>query len=124
VFLEYALWLGKAGRTILFWSFVLVELGLFFRFILIPLSRLFKLSGGINYEQASRIIGKHFPEVSDKLLNVLQLKHKGQESELLLAGIDQKAAELRPVPFNFAIDFRKNLKYARYTAIPVLIILA
>lgn len=123
VFLEYALWLGQTGRTILFWSFIVVELALFFRFILIPLARLFKLSKGIDFEQASSIIGKHFPEVNDKLLNVLQLKQSGKESELLLAGIDQKAAELRPIPFNFAIDFRKNLKYTKYAAIPVLVIL-
>lgn len=124
VFLEYFFWMGKTVRALLFWSFVAVGIGLFVKFIAIPLFRLFKLSKGIGYEKASSIIGNHFPEVSDKLLNVLQLKQQGGNSDLLLASIDQKAARLKPVPFNIAIDFKGNLKYAKYAAIPVLVVLA
>ena len=72
--LEHFLWLEPTGRQILFWSFVLVEVLLFMKFIVIPLLKLFKVSKGIVYAQASRIIGNHFPEVQDKLLNLLQLK--------------------------------------------------
>ncbi len=124
VSLEYFFWLGKIGRTILFWSFIAVEIGFFVKFILIPIFRLFKLSKGINLEMASTIIGNHFPEVSDKLLNVLQLKQQGGNSELILAGIDQKAAELKPVPFQFAVNFRGNLKYLKFAIIPILVVLA
>ena len=121
--LEYFFWLSSTGRQILFWSFVLVEVLLFFRFIIFPLLKLFKLSKGLDYAQASRIIGAHFPEVSDKLLNLLQLKENSQQSELLLAGIDQKALELKPVPFRLAVDFKSNLPFLKYAAIPVLVIL-
>lgn len=124
LFIEYILWLNTLGRTILFWSFVLVEAFLFGRFIVYPLLKLFKISGGIDYAQASVIIGQHFPEVSDKLLNVLQLKNDTDQTELLLAGIEQKANELRPVPFSMAINFKKNLPLLRFAAIPVIIILA
>ena len=42
--IEYFLWLSPTGRTILFWSFVLVEFGLFVRFIAFTLySSLFSL---------------------------------------------------------------------------------
>ncbi|MGE4346804.1 MAG: hypothetical protein AB7D46_05240 [Flavobacteriaceae bacterium] len=37
LFIEYFLWLKPAGRTILFWLFVGVELFLFLRFICFPL---------------------------------------------------------------------------------------
>lgn len=124
VSLEYFFWLGQIGRSILFWSFIVVEVGLFVKFIIIPLFRLFKLSKGIDLETASTMIGNHFPEVSDKLLNVLQLKKQGGNSELVMAGIDQKAAELKPVPFQFAINFKGNLKYVKFAIIPVLVILA
>ncbi|MDX1471584.1 MAG: hypothetical protein R3213_08825, partial [Flavobacteriaceae bacterium] len=120
---EYFLWLNPTSRTILFWSFVVVELALFIKFILLPLFKLFKLQKGIGYFEASHLIGKHFPEVNDKLLNVLQLKNHTQESELLLASINQKSAELTPVPFKLAIDFKKNAKYLKYAAIPVIIVL-
>ncbi|SHI67826.1 hypothetical protein SAMN04488096_103282 [Mesonia phycicola] len=123
---EYFFWLNTLGRKILFWLFVGVEVALFGRFILYPLAKLFKISKGINYEQASKIIGNHFPEVNDKLLNILQL-HKNAnttDSELLLASINQKSLELKPVPFQIAVNFKSNLKYVKYAIIPVFIFIA
>lgn len=122
---EYFFWLDKAGRLLLFWLFILVETLLFLRFVLYPFLKLIKLSRGIDYDQAARIIGNHFKEVDDKLLNILQLKKEAEqeESELLLAGIDQKAEELQPIPFQIAIDFKLNLKYLKYAILPVLILI-
>src|SRR5690606_29217659 len=120
---EYYLWLSSAGRAVLFWSFVVVEVFLFARFIAFPLAKLFRLQKGIDYFQASKIIGNHFPEVNDKLLNVLQLKQNSEQSELLLASIEQKSNELQPVPFVNAVNFKKNAKYLKYAAIPVLLYL-
>ncbi len=119
---ENFLWLSPTARTILFWLFIVVELSLFFKFIAIPLAHLFKLKKGIDNNQASKIIGSHFPEVSDKLLNVLQLNQNTGQSELLIASIEQKSTDLKPVPFKLAIDFKKNGKYLKYTAIPLLIV--
>ena len=119
--IEYVLWLSPLGRTLLFWIFIVVEITLFIRFIAFPLAKLFKLQHGISYEEASAIIGNHFPNVSDKLLNVIQLNRNQRESELLAASIDQKASELQPIPFQTAVDFKKNGKYLKYAAIPVLI---
>ena len=121
--IEYVLWLNPTARTVLFWSFVGVELALFAKFIVFPLAKLFKLQKGINYEQASKIIGAHFPEVKDKLLNVLQLKQTNTQSELLEASIEQKSAELSPIPFKLAVNFKKNTKYLKYAAIPIAILL-
>ncbi len=121
--IEHMLWLNIAGRTILFWLFVLVELLLFYRFIAVPLARLFKLQKGIGYEEASKIIGSHFPEVQDKLLNVLQLQQQEQETELLTASIQQKSEALTPIPFNIAINFRKSIAYLKYALLPLFIIL-
>lgn len=121
---EHFLWLEPTGRAILFWTFVIVQLALFSRFIAFPLAKLFKLQQGISYEEASKIIGNHFPEVSDKLLNVIQLNRNQRESELLAASIDQKSETLQPIPFKRAIEFHKNTKYLKYAAIPVLLVLA
>lgn len=119
--IEYFLWLNSAGRLVLFWLFIVVELLLFIRFIVYPLSKLFRFRKGINHEQAAGIIGNHFPEVSDKLLNVIQLSQNPEQSELLLAGIEQKSEELKPVHFSKAVNFKKNIKYFKYVAIPVLV---
>lgn len=126
VFLEYFLWFSSLGRSILFWIFIGVEVGLFVKFIIIPITKLFKLSGGISHEEASYMIGKHFPQVDDKLLNVLQLQKgkQAQDSDLLLASIEQKSKELQPVPFSTAINFKHNLSYLKYAVIPLAIFLA
>jgi len=119
--IEYFLWLSPTGRTILFWSFVLVEFCLFMRFIAFTLLKLFSLQQGITNEQAAQIIGDHFPEVNDKLLNVLQLNQNQRESDLLAASIDQKALQMQSVVFKKAINFQKNLKYLVFAAVPILV---
>ncbi|MDY0780483.1 DUF4175 family protein [Tenacibaculum sp. IB213877] len=121
VFIEYFLWLKPTARTILFWLFVGIELFLVVRFIWFPIFKLFGLQKGISSEEASKIIGSHFPEVQDKLLNVLQLQHSNQHSDLLLASIEQKSNELQPIPFTKAVDFKTNTKYIKYAFIPIFI---
>ena len=118
--IEYFFWLKPNSRTLLFWTFIVVELFLLLRFILFPISKLFKLQNVINYDDASKIIGNHFSEVGDKLTNFLQLSQDSNSSELLLASIDQKAKTLQPIPFVKAINFSKNKKYAPIALIPLL----
>jgi hypothetical protein len=120
LFIEYFLWLKPTARTILFWTFIVVELFLLFRFIAFPLFKLFKLQKGIDYNEASKIIGNHFSEVGDKLTNFLQLSQDQNKSELLLASIDQKANTLQPIPFSNAINFGTNKKYIPLAIIPIL----
>ena len=120
LFVEYFLWLKPTARTVLFYTFVIVELFLLFRFICFPLFKLFKLQKGIDYNDASTIIGNHFSEVGDKLTNFLQLSEDKNKSELLLASIDQKANTLQPVPFGNAINFGGNKKYLPLAIIPIL----
>jgi len=126
IFIEYFLWLQPIGRTILFYSFIIVEMFLLIRYIILPLSKLFKLQKGIDYKQASEIIGNHFTEVSDKLTNFLQLSDNNSpydKSELLLASIEQKANSLQPIPFGNAINFNKNKKFLPLAIIPLLFFL-
>jgi len=127
LFVEYLLWLKPTGRTLLFWVFVAVEVALLIKYIIIPVFKLIGLTKGLSASDASRIIGTHFSEVDDKLLNMLQLHESSSDTEpnrntgLVLASIDQKAANLQPVPFKKAIEFSNNKKYLKYLAIPLLI---
>ena len=119
--IEHTLWLGVVGRTILFWLFILTEFVLLARFVLLPLLRLTGLKKGIGQAEASIIIGKHFKEVDDKLLNIIQLGENDVRTDLLVASIEQKASKLKPVPFKRAIEIKGNLKYLKYILIPVVI---
>ena len=120
--IEHFLWLPIAGRTFLFWLFILVELFLLFRFICFPLFKLFKLTNGLDYKEASKIIGNHFEEVKDSLLNFLQLSSDEKPSELVIASIEQKASNLKPIPFSNAISFSNNKKFLPYAIVPVLLL--
>ena len=121
LFIESFLWLQPLARTALFWTFILVEAYLLVQFILKPILKLIGLQKGISFQESSRIIGNHFPEIQDKLLNILQLKQDPNPSDLLLASIAQKAAEIQPIPFIKAVDFTKNKKYLKYAIAPIII---
>lgn len=128
---------STAMRTVLFYSFIVGILFILWRFVAIPLFHLYKIGHVISHEQAAQIVGEHFAEVKDKLLNVLQLKKQAEDSkqytvdsrqstansELLIASINQKSAELKPVPFISAVNFNENRKYLRYAAIPFLVLI-
>lgn len=112
-----------ATRAVLFWFFVVSAAVILGRFIVYPLLQLFSIGERISHDRAARIIGKHFPEVDDKLINVLQLhRESGGGSALILASIAQKSAQLEPVPFTKAIDLRKNRKYLRYLIAPAAVV--
>lgn len=119
--LEYFFFLPPFGRKVLFYSFIGFGLGIVIKLIALPLFHYYKLGKVISHEQAAAILGKHFSEVSDKLLNVLQLKQQTADDEhLLLAGINQKIESLQPIPFSNAIDLRQNKKYLKYLLVPLL----
>lgn len=123
--LEHFGYFGTTVRAILFWCYLLSSVCLLVYYVLVPLAKMFRLGKVISYEEAAKIIGRYFPEVQDKLLNLLQLQEKGDVSSdgLLAAAIAQKTAQLKPVPFQNAVDIKSNRKYLKYLAIPVVVIL-
>ncbi|MBT8282217.1 MAG: hypothetical protein KJO86_00645 [Muriicola sp.] len=119
--LEYFLWMGSGFRTIVFITAIVATAFLFIKYLGIPLLFLFKLRKGLELRNAAEIIGNHFPQVGDRLLNLLELAEDKQRTELLLASIEQRSDELTPIPFQQAIDIKKGLKYAKYLTIPLLL---
>jgi hypothetical protein len=120
---EYFFWLGSFGRLLLFLGVIGFEAVLFYGLIFIPLAKYFKIQKGINLETASKIVGAHFPEVKDKLLNVLQLNQQSEHTEFLLASIERKSKNLSLISFKSAINFSKNFKYLWHASAPILIVL-
>jgi hypothetical protein len=117
---EYFLWLNPRGRTCLFVFFISLELYLFTRFIITPLFRLIGIRKGISMERAAILIGNHYPEVKDKLVNLLQLKENSSQTVLLLASIEQRSKQIESVSFTKVIDYRKNIRYLKYAVLPML----
>jgi len=128
VLLEYFSWFNTGIRSILFYTFLAVAAFIIVRFIAIPLSHISRLGKIINHEQAAGIIGKHFSEVKDVLLNTLQLhkleQNKEESGDLIRASIDQKIKHLQPIPFTEAVDLKINRKYLKFALPPLIFLLA
>lgn len=125
--LEYFSWFSPAIRTIIFYSYLLSAAIIFGMFIINPWLKLRKIGNLISYEQAAAVIGSHFGEVKDVLINTLQLKKASnsdiESRDLIEASINQKINKLKPVPFSNAIDLKENRKYLKYAIPPALVIL-
>lgn len=113
-------------RTILFYFFILLNLGLIVWLVLPPLLAQLKLGKTLTHDQAAEIIGRHFNDVHDKLLNTLQLKKQATENaehrELIEASINQKIETLRPISFPSAVNIRENSKYLKWVIQPAAVI--
>lgn len=121
--LEYVGHFDTLVRTVLFYCFILTNAYIVVKLVFIPLLKIYKMGKVISNEQAAEIIGQHFREVKDKLLNTLQLQHQFSTNQnqavLLQASIDQKIVELKPIPFSSAIDLSENKKYLKFLGMPL-----
>ena len=93
------------------------------KFIVVPLSQLFRISKTIKYSEAAKIIGKHFPEIDDKILNILQLNKLSDSDNLLIqASITQKTESIQSFSFRNSVNFKENKKYLKWITLPSLLI--
>ncbi|MFT5969568.1 MAG: hypothetical protein ACI8ZO_000056 [Flavobacteriales bacterium] len=122
-FAEYFFRFDTLTRTVLFYLFVIVNGAIGYKYLVVPILRLYQIGDRISHQQAAGILGNHFPEVSDKLLNLLQLNSDAGNNDLAMASVIQKSEDLKLVNFSNAIDFKANKKYLKYASIPVLVIL-
>jgi len=123
---EHNFYFSQGVRKAMFFSFLGASGISLFYWVLTPLSKFFRLGKTISHDQAASIIGTHFGDVKDKLLNVLQLKRQADtesNTELILASVNQKSETIKLVPFKNAIDLRSNKKYLKYALPPFLIFL-
>ena len=124
--LEYYFYFPPAIRKALLIIWLAATFVMLVVWILLPLLSYLKLGRTIDYFTASKIIGTHFSEVEDKLLNILQLNEQAdnsQQRDLIEASILQKTEALKPIPIQNAINLGGNKKYLRYALPPVIVLL-
>ena len=109
-------------RTFLFWTYIVINSIIISKFILAPILQLLKISKGLKHKDAAKIIGNHFKEIDDKLLNVLELVEMNENNDLINASIDQKTASISPVPVLNAINFKSNIKKGNWLLIPFILL--
>jgi len=120
--LEYNLWLGRGARFVIFASFFALVGWSIFHFLKEPLAW-WIYRKGLGEEESARMIGRFFPSIGDKLINVLQLASSQQRSSLLDAGISQKSIAFKDISFETAIDLKQNRRYLKYFLIPFALML-
>lgn len=125
-FSESQFFFSKGIRKTFFISYMIVMIASFGYFVFYPLMKYFRLGQRIPHEEAARIIGVHFSNVEDKLLNILELKKDAGQSgqrALIEASINQKAETIKIVPFRNAINLNANRRYLKYALPPLMLFL-
>ena len=123
--IEYFSWLPQKGRLILLLLFILGISFVAIFYFTIPIINLIRFRKKMSDEQAAVIIGKFFPEISDKLLNTLQLSHKltqDSDNQLLIATIEQRTEHLKPINFSDAVNLKENYKYLKIFGLAFIIL--
>ena len=110
--LEYFIYLSSEVRKIIFFGFIVFGGLLTFQFILSPFLKLIQILKPIDSKSSSVVIQKHFTEIKDKLLNIIELSEiddSTSSKEIIFASIDQKVNELNVFDFRQAVQY-KNLR--------------
>ena len=109
--IEFLLWLPSGGRKLLFWIYLIGVGFVAIYYILLPLYRLFTYRNQMSEAEAARLIGKHFSEIEDRLLNTLQLQQKALSyggDPLLEAAIEQRTRSLGVYHFGSAVSLKPS----------------
>ena len=94
--IEHFTQFGVGSRTFLFWTYLIINALIAIKYIAIPLLHLLSFGKTLSHKQAAKIIGTHFTEVDDKLLNILELQEMSTaENALINASIQQKIKDIK-----------------------------
>jgi hypothetical protein len=120
VLLSEGLFGFSAGvRTTMVFGLGAIFLGVLGYMVIWPVTQLMNLSQTISDFQIADMVRTHFPNINDKLVNLLQLKSSSEDNSLALAAIDKKTEEIVPVEISSAINLKVNLRYLWWLALPI-----
>ena len=123
--IEYFSWLPQKGRLFLLLLFIFGTIFVAIFYLAIPIFNLIRFRKKMTDEQASVLIGSFFPEISDKLLNTIQLSNElsqNADNQLLIATIEQRTEHLNPINFSNAVNLKENYKYLKFLGIAFVIL--
>lgn len=118
---EYQFHSSSTIRALFFFSYIIICIAVLYKWFFVHLIKLFLKDKQITDEKAAKDIGLFFPQIQDKLLNLVQLKKIDSKNSLLLASIDQRSDQIKIVHFEEVIRFKENVKYIKYLIFPFLV---
>ena len=123
--LEYFFEFKSSFRKILFFSYFILNSILLIINILIPWFYFSKLVKGLDRQSAAVIIGKHFNQINDQLLNTIQLNtlYEKNKSDLVHASIEQKVQKVNQNNYADAVPLKENFKLFPYLGFAIVLFL-
>ena len=122
--LEYFNYFNPKVKISIAVTSILLTLGIGILFIILPLIKLLGLGKLLNFYDVSILLNKRFPEIKDRLINILELSNgsdKHYSEELINASINQKIDELKIFSFSDAIRL-KDLKHVFFIFLGIILI--
>ena len=125
---EYFSYSNTVVRSILFYSFLALAAGIGIAYIIIPSLKIAGLGKQLTNEEVAKIVGDHFEEIDDKLLNLFELQKQMERGDyasydLLSAAIDSKVDSLKTYSFVQAIPVKNTKRIALWMLLPIAIFL-
>lgn len=119
---EAGFWLGTTARLLLIGSVAVAALGLVGYFLARPLFQLIGLWPSPSDESVARRIGHRYPEVSDRLVNVLQLaegRRSTSPDDMVDRAVQSLGREVESVEFEQIEDFSQARRASRLATLPI-----
>ena len=113
IILEKNLRLSSFWRGVLFYGSTIIVLASFINQFILPLMRSFRLIARMQHKDAAIYINDKVPEVTDQLINVIELSQKESETSksLLLASISKKSLNLLGIDILSRISLKQYKTY-------------
>ncbi|MCZ6758129.1 MAG: hypothetical protein O7C39_07585, partial [Bacteroidetes bacterium] len=122
VSLEAGFWLPPTVRVVTLSILGLTISGMLMYFVVLPIARFIGFFDEFTQQSVARRIAKAYPDVSDRLINLLQLTgeaHSEAPEPLLDRAVRDLSEEIRPIQFEGIASASKTKKIARFASIPI-----
>jgi len=125
---EYFSYSNTTIRSFLFYSFIALAAVVSIVYLIIPSLKIAGLGKQLSNEEIAKIIGNHFNQIDDKLLNLFELQKQMERGDyisydLLSAAIDSKIDSFKAYSFVQAIPVQKTKRFALWMLLPIALFL-
>lgn len=112
--IEYFSFLSVFKKSVFLSVYLLIQLAVFIIYIVFPFLGFIGVRIKVTRRKINQIIVSHFPEIKDKLWNLIELNegeiNNNVSEDLVLASIEQRIQSIKNFKFSDAVNVRDNLK--------------
>jgi hypothetical protein len=121
--MEAGFWMEVAWRQVAFWTILVLTAGLLVWFVALPLLRMAGLIPGYAQDSIAVDIGRSFPQISDRLINLLHLadgRRSNSPDAFVEHAVRSLSHDIESVDFEEMETFDRALKASRFASLPLL----